>query len=124
VRRISRRLLERDGFRVIEASTGDEGIAQLLANRATLNGVISDLTVPGISGAVLIARIREIAPEIGCLVVSGRHDAIADFTSPSGLVSALAKPFHADQFLHAANATVQATRSEIDSGRNRALKAG
>ena len=111
VRRVSRRLLERDGFRVIEAGTGDEGVAQLHANRGALHGVISDLAVPGVSGVELIARLREAAPEVGCLVVSGRHDAIADFTSPSGLVTALAKPFYADQFLRAANATVQATHA-------------
>lgn len=124
VRRISRRLMERDGFRVIEAGTGDEGIAQLLANRATIHGVVSDLTVPGVSGAALIARMREIAPEIGCLVVSGCHDAIADFTSPSGLVSALSKPFHADQFLRAVHQTVQASRRAPDVATVPALRAG
>jgi two-component system, OmpR family, phosphate regulon response regulator PhoB len=47
-RRIMRRVLERDGIRVVEATTGEEAIETISRDRPDL--VVLDLRLPGISG--------------------------------------------------------------------------
>jgi two-component system phosphate regulon response regulator PhoB len=47
-RRIMRRVLERDGIRVVEATTGEEAIETISRDRPDL--VVLDLRLPGMSG--------------------------------------------------------------------------
>jgi signal transduction histidine kinase/CheY-like chemotaxis protein len=78
VRSVTQRILERSGFRVIAAESGTLGLELLERHRHEIDAIITDLQMPGIAGATLVRRIREIAPEIGCIVMSGLADRLTD----------------------------------------------
>jgi CheY-like chemotaxis protein len=56
-RRLMRRLLERDGLRVIEAGSGEEALRLVDVHRPTL--VILDLRLPGMSGYDVARTVRK-----------------------------------------------------------------
>ena len=55
-RRLMRRVLERGGFRVIEAGTGEEALRSINSSRPAL--VVLDLRLPGISGFDVARAVR------------------------------------------------------------------
>jgi DNA-binding response OmpR family regulator len=70
--------LKRAGYRVRNAYTGEEGIAEFRANGADL--VILDMTLPEMHGAQVMREIRDINASVPVLIVTGetgelhRHD--------------------------------------------------
>ncbi|HEX5824536.1 MAG TPA: response regulator [Candidatus Limnocylindrales bacterium] len=55
-RRLMRRVLERDGMRVIEAETGEAAVRSAARDRPAL--IVLDLRLPGMSGFDVARRIR------------------------------------------------------------------
>ena len=67
-RRLMRRLLERDGIRVVEAKSGEEAIEAIRRNRPDL--VVLDLRMPGLSGFDVARWLRSQAdPQLARTVV-------------------------------------------------------
>ena len=94
VRRLAVLGLRAYGYNVIEASDGVE--ARKIARRIapTLDLVISDVIMPGISGAELVKRLGAVAPGVRRLLVSGHAESTV---LPAGLADIgaafLPKPF-------------------------------
>lgn len=57
VRRLLRYCLERSGYDVLEAATGDQGVD--LASRYHANAVLLDTTLPDMNGLTVLNRLRE-----------------------------------------------------------------
>jgi DNA-binding NtrC family response regulator len=96
-----RTALERKGYRVVQASTGAEGIHQL--STETYSGVISDIRMPGdVNGADVHHWIQCHRPELG-----GRIILISGDTANSETQSLLShsstpcieKPFRVQQLI-------------------------
>jgi PAS domain S-box-containing protein len=70
VRRLTRRLLERAGYRVTEA---EDGIQALEAARQepAFDLLLTDVTMPRMGGIALAARLREMKPGLRVLFMSG-----------------------------------------------------
>jgi PAS domain S-box-containing protein len=68
---ITRETLAAFGYHVLTTGTGEEAVALFKRHDGELNLVIVDLIMPGMSGKTLIARLREIKPEIRVIAVSG-----------------------------------------------------
>lgn len=73
IRRLLRVSLERNGYEVVEAGSGQEGIDQAIAHQPDL--VLLDLGLPDMDGSAVLQRIREWS-QVPILVVSvrGRED--------------------------------------------------
>lgn len=73
IRRLLRVTLEKNGYEVVDAPTGEEGIGE--AARCTPDAVILDLGLPDIEGLTVLKRLREWS-QVPVLVVSvrGRED--------------------------------------------------
>ena len=69
VREILRRALEKDGFAVDEAADGREGLRRFRQGGADL--VIVDLFMPYKEGMETILEIRETAPDVRTIAISG-----------------------------------------------------
>src|SRR5204862_6116552 len=64
-----RRVLEKAGHEVLEASDGDAGLKLLAETGVTL--VITDIFMPGQDGTVPIRRIKKECPGVRVIAVSG-----------------------------------------------------
>lgn len=89
LRRLIRRTLEPRGFSVLEAGTGEEGLAQLETNEQ-VDVVLLDQTMPGIGGAEALVKIREKRSDLPVIRVSGFR---ADTTDEASQTYFLGKPF-------------------------------
>jgi DNA-binding response OmpR family regulator len=91
---LTRSLLRRRGFDVIEASDGDEAMRQVLENRPDL--VILDVMMPGQSGWEVCRSIRETESlkATGVIMLTGVGQRMNEMTSPLyGADAYLDKPF-------------------------------
>ncbi len=71
VRDVAGRMLESLGFDVILAANGREGLELFDAHRHRLRCVLLDRTMPDLDGDQVLARIREIDPDIPVIQISG-----------------------------------------------------
>src|SRR4051794_30680034 len=85
---------------VMEAHNGREALA--MVSTVPIEAVVSDIRMPGMTGAALCARIAELWPALPVLLVSGGDDGPADHPVPF-----IAKPFTAEALLTAVRAMLR-----------------
>ena len=71
VRETGRRVLQRLGYRVIVAGTGEEALALATAPDAAIDLVVTDVSMPGFGGLELVRRLRAAGRPLRVLVASG-----------------------------------------------------
>jgi PAS domain S-box-containing protein len=62
--------MEELGFKTIMASSGSEALA-LIESGVALDALVSDLSMPGISGVATIQRVRALRPDLPCFLLTG-----------------------------------------------------
>jgi two-component system KDP operon response regulator KdpE len=72
IRRLLRVLLEGDGYRVLEAETGEQGLSDIALRRPDV--VLLDLGLPKINGLTVLKRLREWS-QVPVVVLTVRADA-------------------------------------------------
>jgi len=87
IRELIRKILSREGYRVLEAGSAED--AQAAARGQQIDLVITDVMLPGINGPELARRMQQAAPRLKALFISG-HTGSAII--PPG-AAFLAKPF-------------------------------
>lgn len=93
-------LLSQAGYTVTTASSGEEAL--LLLHEARFGLVVTDLTMPGISGLELLVRIKSQDPSIDVILVTANADLeSALFSLKHGARDFLVKPINSDELLHA-----------------------
>jgi len=92
VRRTTERILSRVGFEVLCAGSGAEALELFRANRAWVVAVVTDLSMPGMTGAALGEALRALAPELPMVLITGYGEPDGPSTLFGGT---LAKPFAA-----------------------------
>ncbi len=94
VRVAVRRVLERRGYRVLEAPNAGEALAAAAKPDEAIDLVISDMVMPGMSGLELRQRLRALRPALGVLLMSGySEEAITRLGSPEPTGPLIEKPF-------------------------------
>jgi len=95
--------LEGAGYGVRKAADGSAGLAALRLAAPAL--VVTDIRMPGTSGAMVIAELKQRYPEIPVIAISGLfnsgHGMDADAAIALGAARALAKPFKRGELLRA-----------------------
>ena len=71
VRAQARRLLQRSGYEVIEASDGAEGERVFNERRNDIDVVVTDVVMPMIGGVDMVATMRSVQPRLSVVFVSG-----------------------------------------------------
>jgi two-component system cell cycle sensor histidine kinase/response regulator CckA len=92
VRQLAVESLERRGYQVLSAPSGEEALKLAAAHDGIIHLLISDVVMPGIKGPELADRLRRLRPGIRVLLMSGYA---ADIVTPDDLKEAtlLSKPF-------------------------------
>ena len=102
VRKIGKLILEEEGYAVIEAQGGKEGVAIFREQRQEILGVILDFAMPDQDGIITLNKLRAIDANLSVLLVSGylKEQTVDKFFNeqPNGF---LQKPFSREEFLRA-----------------------
>jgi two-component system cell cycle sensor histidine kinase/response regulator CckA len=97
VRALTRRVLERSGYAVVEARNGVEAL-EIARGLTTVHAMLTDVVMPRMSGAELAVAIRDVHPGLRTVYMSGYA---GDEIEALGLVEEgipfLAKPFTVDE---------------------------
>lgn len=77
VRSLVRRLLESEGFAVLEAADGNEALRIAARLSGAIQVLLTDVLMPGLSGPELAAQLQVRDPSIGAIFMSGYQGATA-----------------------------------------------
>ena len=69
IREGCRHLLEYQGYRVVTARNGEQGLR--LVERTRPDVALLDLRMPGMNGMEVLRRIREVAPDVLVIIITG-----------------------------------------------------
>lgn len=71
VRQVLQKILEAEGYRVVEASTGDEGLSVFLTD-PSFDLILTDIVMPGqLLGTEMIERIRDSGHIVKAIFLTG-----------------------------------------------------
>lgn len=94
VRALTTRLLERAGYSVIQAASGDEAMNAIVFRGTRVDLLLTDLVMPGMSGVTLVERFGTLRPSVPIVCMTGFA---GEHPSLDGrVVAVIDKPFSAD----------------------------
>ena len=102
IRTLTRRILTRQGYEVIDAESPLDAIAQCAEHSRRPDLLLTDVVMPGMSGVELSQRLRELQPDLRVLFMSGyTHNVMDRYGLDSSGDTLLQKPFNGHQLLTA-----------------------
>lgn len=94
VRELTRRILQRQGYTILEAHNGQEALMLSLRYSGPIHLLLTDVIMPGVSGKAVVEQISQQQPDIKTLYMSGYTDeAIAHHGVLEPGAAFLQKPF-------------------------------
>ena len=88
-----RRLLRQDGYKVLTAISGQEGLDLLALN--PVQGIVSDQRMPGMAGSEFLGIVKELYPDTIRIILSGYTDldALTDSINRGAVYKFFTKPW-------------------------------
>jgi CheY-like chemotaxis protein len=71
MRDLARGFLEAKGYRVLSATDGEEALSVFAHQRGSISLVFCDMGLPRLDGAATFLKMKELAPDVRCILVSG-----------------------------------------------------
>lgn len=94
VRSFSMRALKRQGYEVLEATTGVEALEVMAANEGRIDIVVSDVVMPEMDGPTMLKELRKTNKSLKIIFVSGYpHEAFETGLDKDETFAFLPKPF-------------------------------
>jgi signal transduction histidine kinase/DNA-binding response OmpR family regulator len=101
VRSLSRLLLERAGYKVLDAADPAEAEQIFREHADEIDLLVTDVIMPGSSGPTLFGRLSTLRPDLKVLYMSGyTDDAVVHHAGLPAEVTFLQKPFTADGLMY------------------------
>jgi CheY-like chemotaxis protein len=102
IRHLASAILTRNGYRVVVATHGNEGLAVFEQQQHEIRLVVSDLMMPQLDGPGMIRSLRTTQSDLKSIIITGlgEEHRIAEARAV-GAVAVLIKPFTAEQLLAA-----------------------
>ncbi len=101
VRALAGTVLQRNGYRVLEAPRGPEAVEIFERHEGPINLLLTDVVMPGMSGRELAERLRRLSPELKVLYMSGYREEALDGRGLANQGRAfLQKPFTPSALTH------------------------
>ena len=99
VRRFAMRVLEREGYGVLEARDGVEALEVVRGGLVSIEVVVSDIVMPRLNGVELIQALATTNPSLPVILMSGYTTAALSELSIATPCAMLAKPFAAERLV-------------------------
>ena len=94
VRHLARRVLVAHGFRVIEASNGEDALQVWKQHSSEIDVLVTDVVMPKMGGQALVDRLRSERPDLAVVFCSGYSDnMLMPMRGDDVRTAFLAKPF-------------------------------
>ncbi|MGC4055975.1 MAG: response regulator [Paludibaculum sp.] len=107
VRGIAVDILKHYGYRVLEAANGSEALDLKARFEGTIDLIISDLMMPGMSGLELVQHLHRTCPELKVMYVSGyAGESIRKEELLTGGAHFVAKPYTPETLLRMVRAAL------------------
>jgi two-component system cell cycle response regulator len=105
-REIIQKLLRYEGYEVITASTGEEGVEKTEAEKPDV--ILMDINLPGIDGTEALRKIKEINP-IQCVIMLTAYATVDNAIQAlkEGASDFIKKPFENEHLVHVVNQTLE-----------------
>jgi len=98
-RELMSEVLEAAGYEVEAASTGAEGLRKL--SLGTFDVVVTDMAMPGMGGLEMARAVKELAPSLPVLAVTGYAEGEEMVRARSEVDAVLVKPIYPDSLISA-----------------------
>ncbi len=104
-------MLERQGYQVLTAENGSEGLARFREAAGGIDLIILDVIMPVMGGRTALQQIRELDPRVPVIMCSGfsKKDDLANLHA-LGISAFLHKPFRSLELAEAVAAALKAAR--------------
>ena len=116
IRSMLRLMLERDGYEVVEAPDGIEGIKAYRQKPADL--IITDLIMPNKDGIGMIIELQKEFPDVKIIAMSGgglnKPEGYLKGAKKLGAACTLTKPIDREKMLRAVKNIIKGTPSELE----------
>jgi len=99
IQQIARATLENFGYHVISANNGLEAVALFKQRKDEIKAVVLDSMMPFMDGGAALRALREIAPALKVIGVSGLNVDDRISVGPGGVEAFLTKPYTAQELL-------------------------
>jgi DNA-binding NtrC family response regulator len=99
VRRFAVRVLQRDGFDVLEATDGAEALELVRSQKASIDAIVTDIVMPRLNGVELMQAVSVSHPHLPVILMSGYATAALSELGIASPCSILTKPFPAERLL-------------------------
>jgi PAS domain S-box-containing protein len=92
---VTSRVMQRNGYKVTTCTDGQEALDCFLAHRDELDIVVTDMTMPKLSGIELADAIHKERPELPIILCTGHRENItAEDLEAGGVQELVEKPYH------------------------------
>lgn len=95
---LGRAILEKEGYRVITASSGADALEKFRIHIDTLGLIVADIVMPDVSGREIVEKMRAAKPFLPVLYISGFNEGITGLGSKDKV---LKKPFRGAELVSA-----------------------
>lgn len=100
IREVAAATLSANGYRTVTSADGREALDVYEANKADIAAVLTDMAMPNMDGAAMIAELRKIDPKLNIIAMSGMiHENQTVDLQKLGVEKLLPKPFTAEKLL-------------------------
>ena len=99
VRRFAVRVLQREGYAVIEAIDGAEALELIKQDSVSIDVVVSDIVMPRLNGVELMQALAVSHPGLPVILMSGYATAALAELGIAAPCAIIAKPFVSDRLL-------------------------
>jgi len=99
VRRFAARVLEREGYVVVEACDGIEALELLSKDAVAVEVVVSDIIMPRLNGVELVQTLATSHPDLPVILMSGHAPSALAELGIAAPCAILPKPFPSERLL-------------------------
>ena len=93
IRDTAMQMLDRRGFKALAAADGEEGLEIFRQHREEVDVVLLDHSMPRMSGLETLKALREMAPDLPIIIITGYPTRLEEFEGANALIQ---KPFSLD----------------------------